>query len=330
VTPMDLHPEDLLEREIRGELSLAEQERLELHSRQCAVCRLERRAREDFRREAESPEAEADVARLLAAMAGPLALQGLQRAPKASPMRYVRFVSIAAAVVTMTGLAAAAVGWSGMRAVVLPWATPPALFTPPPARAAAPAPVARVTVTAPAPEPVSEPEPEPVSEPAPARAPESSPARPLRIATVHRPVPAPAVVAPSAPVADADADAPTMFRRANEARETGDHARAGTLYGMLLNRYASAPEAHAALALFGRMLLDDGNAYGALQCFDDYLRTGGALREDVMLGRALAFEHIGPRASADEVRAWNSLIDAYPGSVHAERARRRLFELQRF
>src|SRR5579862_3989848 len=118
---MDLHPEDLLEREIRGELSEAEQARLELHSEQCAVCRLERRARTDFRLDEESPAAEAEVQRLLAAMAGPLALQGLSRPPKASPMRYVRFVSVAAAVVTMTGLAAAAARWSEVRMVVMPW-----------------------------------------------------------------------------------------------------------------------------------------------------------------------------------------------------------------
>ncbi|MGH7440768.1 MAG: hypothetical protein ACRENE_34180, partial [Polyangiaceae bacterium] len=74
---MDLHPEDLLEREIRGELSEAEQARLELHAELCSVCRLERRARTDFRLDEESPAAEAEVQRLLAAMAGPLALQGL-------------------------------------------------------------------------------------------------------------------------------------------------------------------------------------------------------------------------------------------------------------
>jgi TolA-binding protein len=136
-------------------------------------------------------------------------------------------------------------------------------------------------------------------------------------------------VAAPASTDDSDADAATVFRKANAALQSGDHTRAGEFYGLLLNRYPSAPEAHAALALFGRMLLDDGNANGALQCFDDYLRRGGALREEVMLGRALAFQRIGPRAAADEARAWTSLIDAYPGSVHAERARRRLSDLAR-
>ncbi len=155
-------------------------------------------------------------------------------------------------------------------------------------------------------------------------------ARAPRVAALTAPKPLEAPVTPApAPADDSAPDASTLFHRANEARQSGDHLRAGELYGILLNRYPGAPEAHASLALFGRMLLDDGNANGALQCFDDYLRTGGALREDVMLGRALAFQRIGPRATADEGRAWSSLLDAYPGSVHAERARRRLSELER-
>jgi TolA-binding protein len=342
MTPMDLHPEDLLEREIRGELSASEQERLELHARQCAVCRLERRAREDFRRDSESPAAEADVARLLAAMAGPLALDGWPgaspRAPKASPMRYVRFVSVAAAVVTMTGLAAAA-RWSGVRAVVMPWVAASSVVAPlvkvPPA-AVTPRRVGAVPVPSPAP-PVEAVEAlaavesqvqAPVAREAPVVRAAAAPSHRVRVAESL--VQAPAAVSPVvAAAADVEGDATTLFREANDALRAGDHPRAGELYGALLNRYATAPEAHAALALFGRMLLDDGNANGALQCFDDYLRTGGALREDVMLGRALAFQRIGPRASADEARAWTSLIDAYPASVHAERARRRLFDLER-
>ncbi len=343
MTPMDLHPEDLLEREMRGELSPVEQERLELHAHQCAVCRLERRAREDFRADAEGPGAEQDVARLLAAMAGPLALQGLARAPKASPMRYVRFVSVAAAVVTMTGLAAAA-RWSGVRAVVMPWAAESSLVTPPAKTAAVRMPAHASVIAAPAhvaaPEPVLPREPVPVVESVQsavaerAERPQPAPSltSPAVLASRVRPVatPAPATTAaPSPPVDDGNADSATVFHHANDALRSGDHLRAGELYGILLNRYPSSPEAHASLALFGRMLLDDGNANGALQCFDDYLRQGGALREDVMLARALAFQRIGPRASADEARAWTALIDAYPSSVHAERARRRLSELAR-
>ena len=273
-------------------------------------------------------------------MAGPLALQGLSRPPKASPMRYVRFVSVAAAVVTMTGLAAAAARWSEVRMVVMPWtsgasattlvaAAAPKSVPQTPARrgtsvvTVTPAEAVEVVTT---PAPVAPPE---VPAPGVAAAPVHHVAHPTTIlaSTTTRAALAPVAAGPSTD--DSDADAPTVFRKANAALQSGDHTRAGEFYGLLLNRYPSAPEAHAALALFGRMLLDDGNANGALQCFDDYLRRGGALREEVMLGRALAFQRIGPRAAADEARAWTSLIDAYPGSVHAERARRRLSELAR-
>ncbi len=342
---MDLHPEDLLEREISGELSEAELARLELHSQQCAVCRLERRARDDFRIDDESPAAEADVTRLLAAMAGPLALQGLNRAPKASPMRYLRFVAAAAAVVTMTGFAAAAARWPEVRMVVMPWtASSPATAVVAAAPAAKSDPHAgagrRVAAVVAQPAVVEAPLAPPVAADelaAPAPAPEPVTPAPVAVAAapVHRAVRAAApasVTASAAPAAnpspvDGDGDASTVFRKANAALQAGDHSQAGQLYGLLLNRYPSTPEAHASLALFGRMLLDDGNANGALQCFDDYLRKGGALREEVMLGRALAFQRIGPRAAADEARAWNTLIDTYPGSVHAGRARRRLSEL---
>jgi TolA-binding protein len=329
MTPMDLHPEDLIEREMRGELSAVEQDRLELHARQCAVCRLERRARVDFRAEAEGPGADADVARLLASMAAPLALQARQRAPMRSPMRYLRFVAAAAAVVTVTGFAAAS-RWSGVRAVILPWTAGPVETVNQNAPQATPArhPVTRaVAQVAPfaAPAAVT---PEPavaqaaVVDVVPAARVVAAAPAPLAHAALAHPAPA------SVPGIDAESSAAVTFRQANEARQMGDHLRAGELYGALLNRFPGSPEAHASLALFGRMLLDDGNSSGALQCFDDYLRTGGALREDVMLGRALAFQRIGPRAATQESQAWSALLDAYPGSVHAARARRRLFDLE--
>jgi tetratricopeptide (TPR) repeat protein len=152
--------------------------------------------------------------------------------------------------------------------------------------------------------------------------------------TVSLPVTRAAVEGPSilaavvaAPVGVAP-DASTIFRRANAAREMGDHQHAGELYRRLLEDFGISPEARASLPMFGRMLLDDGNASGALLRFDDALRLGGgALREDVMLGRSLALQRLG--RPDDEARAWSSLLDAYPSSVHAERARRRLLELGR-
>jgi tetratricopeptide (TPR) repeat protein len=122
-------------------------------------------------------------------------------------------------------------------------------------------------------------------------------------------------------------DAPSLFGRANEARRLGDHPSAAHYYRALIEDNPSSSEAHDALAVLGRMLLDDTDAEGALRCFDEYLRVGGPLREDVMLGRALCLQRLG--RAGDETRALESLVAAYPHSVHAERARRRLLHLGR-
>ncbi|MGO9837563.1 MAG: tetratricopeptide repeat protein [Polyangiaceae bacterium] len=348
MTPMDLHPEDLIEREMCGDLSPVERARLETHAQQCAACKLERLARADFRRDAEGPEAEVDVQRLLAAVSGPLAMREASRVASRPRMRHVRFLLVAAAVISVTGLAAAA-RWSGTRMLVV--ASVPA---PPPVMAVAPvagAPrhhVARAAEAAAASTseqaaldplataPVATP---PVAAVAPVvpvgvveiprATPRSAALAPVaRVAVEPASSPVPAAPAVAALPVEAGPDAPTIFRRANAAREMGDHARAGELYRRLLDDFATSPEARASLPMFGRMLLDDGNASGALGRFDDALRVGtGALREDVMLGRALALQHLG--RPDDEARAWSALLDAYPSSVHAERARRRLLELGR-
>jgi hypothetical protein len=325
---MDLHPEDLIEREMCGELSLVEHERLETHAQQCAVCKLERLARADFRRDAEGPEAEVDVQRLLAAVAAPLAIHAVPRIASRPRMRHMRFVLVAAAVISVTGLAAAA-RWSGTRMFV-PSGVPATVAAAPVATVAgAPRhpPSGPVLALAAA---------SPLEAAAPVEAtvtPRATPRAPMH-STVSLPVTRAAVEGPSilaavvaAPVGVAP-DASTIFRRANAAREMGDHQHAGELYRRLLEDFGISPEARASLPMFGRMLLDDGNASGALLRFDDALRLGGgALREDVMLGRSLALQRLG--RPDDEARAWSSLLDAYPSSVHAERARRRLLELGR-
>jgi TolA-binding protein len=348
---MDLHPEDLIEREMSGDLSPGERDRLEAHARECTVCKLERLARADFQRDADGPAAEVDVQRLLAAVALPLAIQGTPRMSHRPRLRHMRFVLIAAAVISVSGLAAAA-RWSGTRALfaIAPPAAAPAVgpvaaAAAAPHRSTLPAPVAVAANVAPpeALEAVAVVSPVVAVVPVAAAVPVGPTARVGGLRTPSQAAPLAAIAQPerarassppateavaAAPVAEAALDAFTVFRRANAAREMGDHVRAADLYRRLIDDFATSPEARASLAMFGRMLLDDGDASGALQRFDDALRLGtGALREDVMLGRALALQRLG--RVDDEAKAWSSLLATYPSSVHADRARRRLRELGR-
>jgi TolA-binding protein len=70
------------------------------------------------------------------------------------------------------------------------------------------------------------------------------------------------------------------------------------------------------------MLFDDGMSSDALACFKEYLRLGGELAAEAMLGKALALQQLGQ--TEEERAAWTALLEAYPESPHAERARLRL------
>jgi tetratricopeptide (TPR) repeat protein len=120
-------------------------------------------------------------------------------------------------------------------------------------------------------------------------------------------------------------DAAGLFSHANRARWGGDHDRALELYRTLVEWYPGSTEAHESQAVLGSMLLVDGDAGAALHCFDNYLRTGGALREDVMADRARALGRLG--RAHDELQAWSDLLRAFPASVHASFASSRLREL---
>lgn len=122
--------------------------------------------------------------------------------------------------------------------------------------------------------------------------------------------------------AEAKGAAP-LFAEANEARRRGEFGRALALYRELDLRFRASPEAQVARATSGRLLLERGDAAGALDRFDAYLRSGGGpLSEEIMAGRALALGRLG--RESDEADAWASLLRRHPGSAHAPRAEARL------
>jgi TolA-binding protein len=352
MTAVDLHPEDLLDRDARGQLSPDERARLQTHLDLCAVCRFERRVRDDLRVETEGYP-EVDVRRLVAAALTPESLRqadpARERAPLRRRSRVPRAALLVAALVTIAGVSTAAV-LSGLRSnvshrdrvietegVTASSASAGAARRPmaanlPPVGPAIAASAASAMDPSAAP---SEPEaPAPVAAPEPSHAPATS----LSPVSLVSPLPAPrgprayAVARSASPIdaprADVDppADAPSLFAAATRARRAGDRAAAVASYRTLLRSYPDTAEGRQALVALGKMLLDSGDAAGALRCFDEYLRVGGPLREDVMADRAVALQRLG--RPADETAAWSALLAAYPASVHADRARRRVAELE--
>lgn len=300
MSALHLHPEELLDKAAAGALSESEQARLDQHLAQCAVCRFELSARADFAAAA-APVGDVQVDDLVArALAGMPAKESAPR--RVGSMRYVA----AAAVVT--------VGLASFGAVLVKLAQPEVERPVSAAGAKVGARGARAVETvqqAPVP-------PEAIIE-APPEVPEPTP-----VAEV--PAPAPRVQKRVAVAAPREADAAEVFQAGNTARIRGDRAEAALRYAELLRKFPSSDEARLTHAMFGRMLLDTGDARGALQQLDAYLETGdGTLREEAMTARARALALLG--RTGDEAAAWDALLQQYPDSVHAERATARLREL---
>jgi TolA-binding protein len=133
---------------------------------------------------------------------------------------------------------------------------------------------------------------------------------------------APAPVKPR--VAAVDETARGLFQRANDARRSGEGARAASLYKKLIARFPTSPEAALSQVRLGGMLLEQGDGRSALGHFDRYLaeQPGGALSPEALYGRGRALASLG--RSAEEARAWTRLLADFPKSPYAAHARRRL------
>jgi TolA-binding protein len=246
--------------------------------------------------------------------------------------RRARTIILVAAALTLAGVAGAA-RVTGVWSMLAPDDEPASVVET--AAPPAPAPVApkaspeiataaldTAAASAPAPPPsvVASPPPSVVASPPAA-------SKPVLAATAaQRDVPYPLPPPPATAAPDEAGGAGAEFALANTARRKGDHGRAILLYRDLLRDYPDAPEASPARVALARLLLDDGDAEGALRSFDAYLSGGdGALREEAMVGRARALGRLG--RDGEERAAWSALLLSYPQSIHAERARARLEEL---
>jgi TolA-binding protein len=319
--PVDVHPEDLLDREQLGLLSADEQRRLDAHATQCAACALVRSAAVDFAHE-RAPVAgdESMTERIVAAaMGSPLASFRPPPPPSSgyvsSHPRRKRRAWAVAGVVMFAATGATASFWS-VRHVFIQRL----LFSPAPG---APTTVGetRGRAAAPSPPPLSPPMPNPIEPPAPA-AKEEAPTP-----TALREAPASARPKPEAEIPAQSAD--EVLTAANEARRRGDSAQAMKLYRQLQQQFPGSRQETTSRMLLGRLLLDRGeDPSQALSLFTRYLDASpsGTLAEEARLGRAQSLQRLG--RPAEERQAWQQLLSAHPNSIHAERAKKRLDELR--
>ena len=328
---VDLHPEELIERDARGTLSAPDRARLETHLARCAACRFERQLRADFDEDLEGPVSSSAIERLSLAGAArveagspspapsgaaPLSGNGSVPPPARRPRSRAagtRAVWLLAAAALFAGSVAGATGagrqaWSRiLGAPAAPASAAPGEAAPAPPKARRATRHGAATVES-VPERSHEvPSVDVLVAPAPLPAPVMPPARKL-------------VAAP--PVAQADTAA-TLFDQSNVARRHGDYARALALQGDLELHFPHSREAHVSHATTGRLLLDRGDPAAALARFDAYLAGGsGELGEEALVGRATALERLGRGEEAG--RAWQALLAAYPETPYAAHARARL------
>ncbi len=297
MTRFDLHPEELLERAERGAISAPDWARLEQHLAECSVCRVERALRAQAAIDVEPLRDE----KLLLARVKRDVTQRLMTSPTQRSRRQRAVVAIGLLAVSLASVATAATLVVIHRAASTREAG--AVLTTTHASKAR----AVTHVTAPAPAPIVE---QP-SAPQPAEA-----ASPLN---ASQPRPAPVEVLSAA----------EAFSRANLARRDGKVKEAVRLYRTLQEGFAGSSEELVSRVALGRLLLDRlGDSRGALVQFNSYLASpgSGALREEAMVGRALALGRLG--RGAEERAAWTALLEAWPKSAHAKHAQARLAELE--
>jgi TolA-binding protein len=310
-TPLEC-PDDLLILRRRRALTAAEERVLAEHLESCDVCRMSLALHSRLEPLPTIGDSDAELsARWVSRTLAPRAVPQ----PRAEPevpvptRRYVRrrpvprWLVASAALVLLAGAAGATV-----------WRSVLFVAPPEPAEAPSPAPAAprasRKTSSIPATPP----------------APPDAPPPDLLPAEAQRPAPAPVVSRPPPPRAEkveSGAKAAELFVEANRARRRRQFDEAARLYQELQADFPSSGEARLSLLSLAELWLAQGRADDALQKFDAYLASPGAtLAEEAMVGRARALGQLGQKRG--ERAAWQVLLDRYPKSTYAWRARQRI------
>lgn len=289
----DSHPDDLLDLARHGDLDDEQARRLDDHVRECPTCRLELELAKDFD-VLLGPDEDADARALESANRAIAKLDIDVTVYRTRRSWWIRAAWLSAAVLA-AGAAAAGI-WQSMGSGG--------------GESRAPVVVAAASV---------------------AEAPPPTPPRNVETTVSVEDLEVVADTVPSgSSVSMKEPGAPTaaeLFSSATRAHREGRNPEAVRLFQELQRRYPSSREARASHATLGRLLLDGADPNAALKQFDEYLANpGGAVGEEALVGRARALESLGRR---DEERAvWRDLLQRYPNSVHAGRAKRRLSELR--
>jgi len=147
--------------------------------------------------------------------------------------------------------------------------------------------------------------------------------------TTHVDLPRVAGGATTGPSAGTEAGAASperLLARARQELQAGNHVGAASTYRSLRALYPGSAEAHTVLVTLGQLELDRlGQPKLALQSFETYLRSGGALAQEARRGQIRALRALG--ASAREREAIRIYLERYPKSLSAAELRRRLEEL---
>jgi hypothetical protein len=292
MSPIDVHPEHLVDRVRRGEASSDERTRLQEHLAMCPACRFEVGLAGTLDLEAEVLFGDPHVMqRVWEGTRERLFATGSAARGTVTRRRRRTLVALAAAAIVSGGL-----GWAAALGSDLLRPTEAAPSTAVAVTPAAPPSVAAVAVDPPSPALEAQPSPSPSSSAAAATDTKRAPQR----------------------------SASELFSEANAARRSGAGQHAAGLYRELQHVFPRSSEAALSRVTLGRLLLDRLSApAGALREFDAYLASAsrGSLREEALVGRALALGRLG--RTTEESAAWQALLMYNPNTTYAEHARRR-------
>lgn len=301
---VQIHPEHLMDRVLRGEASATERAELDAHLAACSSCRAERALNASLRRS--YPPSQVRLDRLVEGALTTLELEGRVAPPSRGANRTARWLPwVAALCLFFTGSAAAATLVMVLRHESLPPPAAPSEALPKSRKTLQPAP-SRAVATEPAPaSPTSTVEPEP-----------EQPTRRLRPPKRR----ALAIEAPKSPAAA------ELFRAARELSSQHQYKQAEGTYLDLRARYPNSKESHVASLLLARWYLERlSRPADALHELDRYLTQGGSNEPEALFQRARALSALGKRS--EERRTLELIIERFGDSPYGALSKQRIGEL---